>query len=130
MNPFCISPSKLQPHRSVPTSFLAAPKTLTVDSSTPSEPLPSEPLPDHPSENAAYPRSQPRRHLSGNLLRNAFGTCHVSRRSSRKLPRKPFEAARETLRSYLRNAPHVPEYPKPGGIPPDAARPRHLSPSA
>src|SRR5438105_4479560 len=42
-------------------------------------------------------RSSPRKPLSTRLRNRpfglSFGTCHVSRRLSRKLPRKPFEAA-------------------------------------
>src|SRR5438128_937904 len=53
----------------------------------PSKP-PSKPFPDHPSENAACPDSHPGSHLSESLLRNTFGTCHASRRLSRKTPSK------------------------------------------
>src|SRR5438132_4998069 len=46
-------------------------------------------------------RSSPRKPLSTRLRNRpfglSFGTCHVSRRASRKLPRKPFEAAPRDL---------------------------------
>src|SRR5438132_11131321 len=45
----------------------------------------------------------------------SFGTHHVSRGLSRKTPSKTT---------------YVPEYPAPGGFPPDVARVCHLSPSA
>src|SRR6266508_909473 len=104
----------------------------------PSKP-PSKPLPDHPSGSATCPGSQPGSHLSESLLRNAFGTCHASRRLSQKTPLKyalcPRSPAESHPESTFETDPSVlpsksttcPRIPPSQENPSGCRRARHLS---
>src|SRR6266508_3347759 len=53
-----------------------------------------------------------------------------SSKHPRNLPRVPECRAKHLTSRILPKLPRVPEYPAPGGFPPDVARVCHLSPSA